>query len=260
MSVHMFDSAIADEVGVNAAVIYQNIAFWCERNEANNENMHEGRAWTFNSVKAYGSLFPYLTPDQIRRSLEKLVEVGLLGSGHFHEDQRIRAKWFCVLRQSHLALMPAPFGTDAKCTNDTDVNTDINTDGKPNACAGLFDAMETPDTTKKADRFEEFWKSYPKKAGKPAAKRNFDKAVKGGADPDAIITGAKRYALWLSSGGPKDFRPEAKFPQGWLTDQRWNDADLPELPYEKPKFEVGSPEDLAERRKRLGPRFGEGVR
>lgn len=107
--------------------------------------------------------------------------------------------------------------------------------------------------------FDEFWKAYPKKAGKPAAQKAYQKAIKNTL-PEAIITGAKRYALWLSSGGPKDFRPEAKFPQGWLSDERWNDADLPELPQEKPKFAVGSPEDLAERRKRQGPQFGEVVR
>jgi biotin operon repressor len=130
----------------------------------------------------------------------------------------------------------------------------------PCADADLFGAKVPTDAKEPIDRFEEFWKAYPKQSGKPSARKNFDKAVKDGADPDAIITGAKRYALWLSSGGPKDFRPIAKWPQGWLSDERWNDEDLPELPDEKPKFEVGSPEDLAERRKRLGPRFGEGVR
>jgi len=125
---------------------------------------------------------------------------------------------------------------------------------------GLFDAMETPEAKKSGDGFDEFWNAYPKKAGKPAAQKAYQKAIKNGAAPDAIITGAKRYALWLSTGGPKDFRPTVKFPQGWLNDERWNDADLPALPPEKPKFAVGSPEDLAERRKRLSPQFGEVVR
>ena len=252
MSAHIFDPEIALEVGVNAAVIYQNISFWCERNEANNENMHEGRAWTYNSVKAYGQLFPYLTSDQIRRALEKLVECGLLGVGNFQEDARNRTKCFCVLRQSHLATMPAPFGTDAKCTKDTDVNTDINTDVKENAGADLF-GEETKDAKSKADLskpFNDFWNVYPKKKAKPAAEKAFYKAIKNGADPAAIITGAKRYALWLSSGGPKDFRPEAKFPQGWLNDERWNDADLPELP---------NP-DAPRRSTMLRPFFGEVVR
>ena len=35
MSMHSFDPEIAKKVGVNAAVIYQNIIFWTEKNAAN---------------------------------------------------------------------------------------------------------------------------------------------------------------------------------------------------------------------------------
>jgi hypothetical protein len=105
--------------------------------------------------------------------------------------------------------------------------------------------------------FDGFWKAYPKKAGKPAAQKAFEKAIKAGADPEAIITGAKRYALCEAVA--KGF---TKHPQGWLNDERWNDADLPELPIDDAarKFPIGSPQDLAERRRRLGPKFGEVVR
>lgn len=77
------------------------------------------------------------------------------------------------------------------------------------------------------EKFKEFYKVYPKKVGPDAAQKNFAKAVKGGADPDEIIAGARRYADWLASGGPRDFRPNPKNPQGWLTEGRWKD-DLQE--------------------------------
>ena len=32
---HSFDPMVAERVGVNAAVIYQNFLFWCEKNKAN---------------------------------------------------------------------------------------------------------------------------------------------------------------------------------------------------------------------------------
>lgn len=69
--------------------------------------------------------------------------------------------------------------------------------------------------------FDEFWAAYPKKVGKPAAAKNFAKAIKSGADPERIIEGARRYAK--TEAVQRGF---VKFPQGWLTDQRWNDADL----------------------------------
>jgi hypothetical protein len=58
---HSFDPKIAERVGVNAAVLYQNIVWWCAKNAANRHNEHDGRFWTYNSVKAWAELFPYLT-------------------------------------------------------------------------------------------------------------------------------------------------------------------------------------------------------
>ncbi len=69
------------------------------------------------------------------------------------------------------------------------------------------------------DAFDEFWAVYPKKVGKPSAKKNFDRAVKAGADPGEIIAGANRYAVSVA-GKESGF---IKHPQGWLTDGRWSD-------------------------------------
>jgi uncharacterized protein YdaU (DUF1376 family) len=71
-------------------------------------------------------------------------------------------------------------------------------------------------------RFDEFWDAYPKKSGKPSALRNWLKAIRAGADPSEIILGAVRYA-----GSEAVQRGFAKHPQGWLTDERWKDDDLP---------------------------------
>ena len=77
---------------------------------------------------------------------------------------------------------------------------------------------------KKADdRFPEFWSAYPRKDAKSEAIKAFQKAIKAGVDPDVIINGARRYAQYLASGKPGEFRPEAKYPQGWLNGKRWLD-------------------------------------
>ena len=73
------------------------------------------------------------------------------------------------------------------------------------------------------DFFDDFWKAYPKKVAKPAARKAWNKAVKR-AKPETIIAGAKRYAAWLAeTPAPGDFRPHAKHPQGWLNDDRWTE-------------------------------------
>ena len=99
------------------------------------------------------------------------------------------------------------------------------------------DANQIPDTRirdtnvsqTRADAFAEFWDAYPKKVGKAAARKNFDRVVESGADPGAIIAGAKRYA-----GSDLVRRGFAKHPQGWLTDGRWEDEASPSRPVSPP--------------------------
>ena len=85
----------------------------------------------------------------------------------------------------------------------------------------LFSEDPTPEKKPNvAEMFERFWKVYPKKEGKKKASENFARAIKAGADPEAIIAGARRYAAACVGEDPKFI----KWPQGWLTDERWNDG------------------------------------
>lgn len=99
---HSFDPQIAARVGVNAAVLYQNIVWWCAKNAANRHNEHDGRFWTYNSVKAWAELFPYLSAKQIRSSLDRLEEDGLILSGCFNASAYDRTKWYCPATQPDL--------------------------------------------------------------------------------------------------------------------------------------------------------------
>lgn len=94
---------------------------------------------------------------------------------------------------------------------------------------GLSDLFSEKSEQRKPDQtpelFERFWKEYPKKAGKPAALKAFTKAIKK-TDPEQIIAGARKYATWLKTAKPGEFRPAVKYPQGWLNDERWNDDEI----------------------------------
>ena len=99
---HSFDPQVAQRVGINAAVIYQNIVWWCEKNAANEKHVHEGKSWTYNSIKAFDALFPYLTSKQIRTALDKLEGDGLILSGTFNKAGYDRTKWYCPSGQMEL--------------------------------------------------------------------------------------------------------------------------------------------------------------
>lgn len=128
MSAHSFDPEIAARVGCNAAVIYQNLFYWAEKNAANGRHFYDGRWWTYNSVSAFADLFPYLTGKQIRTALDKLETSGLIVSGCFNKSAYDRTKWYsptCLKEETHLP----------KKTNENDQKgepiPDINTNNKP---------------------------------------------------------------------------------------------------------------------------------
>lgn len=92
----MFESKVANEVGVNAAIILQNISFWCSKNRANGRNYHEGLYWTYNTDEAWAKLFSFLTKDQVRYALKKLVDAGLIKKGCFNKNTRDRTSWYAI--------------------------------------------------------------------------------------------------------------------------------------------------------------------
>ncbi len=99
---HSFDPKIAEMVGLAPAVIYQNICWWIAKNEANEQNFYDGHYWTYNSVKAFSTLFPYLTEKQVRSALDKLVECDLIVTGNYNASAYDRTKWFRLSTQIHL--------------------------------------------------------------------------------------------------------------------------------------------------------------
>lgn len=122
MSRHSFDPEIAGKVGLNAAVIYQNILWWAEKNAANDRHFHDGLWWTYNSIAAFADLFPYLTGKQIRTALDKLEQDGLLVSGTFNNSAYNRTKWYaptCLSGHSHLPKKANEVASEGKCITDS---------------------------------------------------------------------------------------------------------------------------------------------
>ena len=157
---HSFDPEIAKIVGVNAAVIYQNLVWWTQKNAANERHYYDRRYWTYNSVKAFDSLFPYLTAKQIRTALDKLEQANLIVSGNFNQSAYDRTKWYSPNEKIHLPDRATPFAQKGKPIPDS--NPDI----KPDTFL-----PETPvsDTGEKFDPKEvvEVWNETAAKLGKP---------------------------------------------------------------------------------------------
>lgn len=115
--IHSFDIEDAKKYGVTEAIILYNLRFWIEKNKANEKHFYDGRYWTYNSVKAFEELFPYLTYRNIRSAIDKLIEFKVIITGNYNQSSYDRTRWF--------ALFDLPELTNGFAETDKTVNTDI---------------------------------------------------------------------------------------------------------------------------------------
>ena len=104
---HQFNVDHARQYGLREAVLIHNLHFWVGYHHANGTNCYDEKTWTYNSVKAFEDLFPYLTYKQIRTSLDTLVTLDVLVRGHHSKNPSDRTSWF-AFTDSFLASNPLP--------------------------------------------------------------------------------------------------------------------------------------------------------
>ena len=93
---HVFDVTVASEVGVNAAIVFENIAFWIEHNKKAGKNEKEGRFWMYSSINDLAENFEYLTIKQTRTAIDKLLEAGYIIQGCFNRHGYDRTRWYAL--------------------------------------------------------------------------------------------------------------------------------------------------------------------
>ena len=90
----------------------------------------------------------------------------------------------------------------------------------------ILSGSDEPDSTRiqKSERdqmFETIWKLYPKKSGKANAKKDFDKAIKSGVDPELIKSKLEEYLKQIKAKQT----PQQFIKQGstWFHQAGWED-------------------------------------
>lgn len=244
MATHFFDVDIAVDFGVNAAIILQNIKYWVDHNRANGTNFFDGRYWTFNSVKAFEELFPYMSANTIRNTLNKLQDSGLIVVGNYNKSAYDRTKWYALTEESEAMFergksicqnqqMDFEESTNQFAESNEPI-PDRNTDGN---------ADDKPKINKRLDEeFEQAWSAYPRKQGKTKAKASFVKARKAGTSLETIMNGIEWYKCYINANQiePKYVKQGSTFfnqnswDDDWQTSrQSWNRPRAQSLPPER---------------------------
>lgn len=135
---HNFDVDIAEKYGLKEAILLNHLWFWVEKNKANEVHYYDGTYWTYNSIKAFNKLFPYLSERQINNTLKSLKERGIIQTGNYNKSTYDRTMWYAFTKMG-VSIMQKCKMEDAKMSNGyvenvkpiPDINTDIKPDIKP---------------------------------------------------------------------------------------------------------------------------------
>lgn len=110
-----FDGAVAEMYGVDGAVFISRLQFWIEKNAANDRHWHEGRYWTYNSLRAMEKLFPFWSRRQIERIVKNLKDKGVLLTANYARDSHDRTLFYALDERK---LPISPFGGDLSPNGD----------------------------------------------------------------------------------------------------------------------------------------------
>jgi hypothetical protein len=75
---YTIDGDIARIVGANAALVHNHVVYWVDRNRKAKKGNHNGETWMFDSYTAMAKHFGFLTQHQVRRCMDKLIQVGMV--------------------------------------------------------------------------------------------------------------------------------------------------------------------------------------
>jgi hypothetical protein len=106
---------LAGLIGLNEAIVLQQLHYWIENNRTADRNNREGFCWTYNSIKNWqASDFPFWSFDTVKRTFASLERKGLLITGNFNRLKLDQTKWY---RIDYEALETLISPISAKCPN-----------------------------------------------------------------------------------------------------------------------------------------------
>jgi hypothetical protein len=139
----------------------------------------------------------------------------------FEDHQKIDPRWktrcpACAQSDS-LTLIETQVSLSEPQRDSPELN--LGKDGKG------WEGKKTSSKPSASTEFDSFWKNYPKKVGKEAARKAFAKALKI-TDVNRIMVGLEALRIEVAGKDPK-FTPH---PSTWLNEGRWDDEPVASSP------------------------------
>ena len=93
----VINTELACLIGLNEAIVLQQLHYWIEKNKATDTNLYDGRYWTYGTVQQYRDRdFRFWSFETVKRTLARLVSQGLVISGNYNKMKLDQTKWYAI--------------------------------------------------------------------------------------------------------------------------------------------------------------------
>lgn len=90
------DKELAAKIGLNEAMILQQVHYWMEINKKNKRNYHEGRQWTYNTIDEWTEEFPFWSKQTVKRTFKNLRDLGFIIVDNFNAYKFDKTLWYTI--------------------------------------------------------------------------------------------------------------------------------------------------------------------
>lgn len=88
--------SLAIRVGLESAIVLQQLHYFIKINLKANRNIYDGRPWVYNSYTGWQSIFPFLSTKAIQRIFANLKKSGIILTGNYNKSAMDRMKWYSI--------------------------------------------------------------------------------------------------------------------------------------------------------------------
>jgi hypothetical protein len=230
------------KIGLNEAILLQQFHYWIEINRKSGKNLVQDKTWTYGSCEQWQSEnFPFWSTATVRRTINGLVEKGLLLKGNFNPSTYDRTLWYTIdyeALESVVAEKPEslPFDENDKCiySNCTNGSAQIEQmdlcklsnslkEIKTETKKEILQKTKTSTLEEKASTETEMRKRGDLVDGMLAARESLDFRVKRAIETTCRITpswrtqAGREFIAWACSQGEEFFARLEKFVLWWRT-------------------------------------------
>lgn len=87
---------LATLIGLNEAIMLQQIKYWIVKNKKEDRNFVDGKYWTYNSTREWQEQFPFWCERTIKTIMKNLLDMKLIISENHHQDPFKKSKWYTL--------------------------------------------------------------------------------------------------------------------------------------------------------------------